>query len=266
MVHYSSQDIVPFNLKSIKLVTVHDLFGLDKRFNPKSALRYALGKTMKKFAQFENVIAISNKVKKELVDFGFKGEITVIHNAVAPVFHKLKIDRFKIREELNLPTDKKLVLSVSSMEARKNLGAVKDTMDLLGDEYALVRVGGEIDSCTSFSGVDDFTLNKIYNACDVLLNPTLDEGFGAPVAEAMSTGLPVVASDIEILREIAGSSAVLVEPQPLKLTYAVKDAINNSEEYGKKGIERASRFSLEKFNENLSKLYSGISGIDTKLK
>jgi glycosyltransferase involved in cell wall biosynthesis len=167
-------------------------------------------------------------------------------------------NRFSLRKSLGLPEDKKLVLSVSSQDPRKNLKAVAETMRLLGEEYHLVRVGKPIGASHSFSNIDDVKLNEIYNACDVLLFPSFDEGFGYPIAEAMTVGLPVVASDIPVFHEIAENAAVLVEPDPENLARGVKYAFEVRDYLVYIGIQKAKKYSFHRFKEEVNALYSHI--------
>jgi glycosyltransferase involved in cell wall biosynthesis len=70
---------------------------------------------------------------------------------------------------------------------------------------------------------DDATLEDLYAASDVMLLPTLYEGFGLPVLEAMARGLPVACSDIPVLREVAGEHAVFFDPRSPR---AIADALS----------------------------------------
>ena len=87
---------------------------------------------------------------------------------------------------------------------------------------------------------------SVYRSCDVFVYPTLHEGFGLPVIEAMACGTPVVCSRIEPLIEIAGDAALLVDPHdPVaiaeSITAAVKDEATRKLLIGK-GLERARQF------------------------
>ena len=106
-------------------------------------------------------------------------KIETIHLSIDPYFKKLR-ERDKIRNELGLPGGKRLLLSVSTNVKRKNLNIIGKTMKLLTDNFALVRVGESIGKSITFQNVSKEKLNKIYNACDVLLMPSIEEGLGLP--------------------------------------------------------------------------------------
>ena len=206
------------------------------------------------------IITNTESLKKDLIKFGFTGNITTIHLSYDPSkFFKMDIDKNEIRKGLNLPLDKKLILSVSSNLPRKNLIMVEKTIKNLNNEYRLVRVGEPLENSITFKNVEDSTLNMLYNACDLLLFPSIYEGFGLPVIEAFATGLPVVTSDIPTIREISGDAAILVDPNDLKsILEGVKNAINNGEKLIEKGMERSKNFTRDKFKEKIIDYYKNV--------
>ncbi len=102
-------------------------------------------------------------------------------------------------------------------------------------------------------------MNEIYNSADVFLFPSLDEGFGYPVAEAMAAGLPVVASNIEVFHEITADSALLVDPDPNDLVSGIKEALDSKEELVSKGIERSVQFDFHHFKKKIESYYSQLN-------
>ena len=211
-------------------------------------------KNLKEVFLAEKILTVSNFIKSKLEALEIPPEVVTIYPPVSPSFKPLA-DKNKIRKELGLPFDKKLILNVSSNDPRKNLPAVLKTIKLLGDNYELVRIGKRLGEGYSFINVDDTTVNKVYNACDALLFPSLDEGFGYPVVESMTAGLPVVASKIDIFEEIAKDAAFLVNPTPEKLSEAIIRVVSESEKYQKKGFIRSKEFSFENFKLKIKEFY-----------
>ena len=136
---------------------------------------------------------------------------------------------------------------------------VKSVMERLDDSYQLVRIGSQVGNSITFSNVDDEKINKIYNACDLLLFPTLEEGFGYPVAEAFKTGLPVLSSDIDIIKEVSDGAAMLVNPMDLQeVTEGVYRTLDKRNYYITRGYERAKYYSSENIKKKLLSYYNTI--------
>ena len=258
--HYS-YNLLPFignNLNDI--VTIHDVIfmgpyaddGFFKSFYSKHLLRH--------YMAFNNIITVSKHTKKQLQHLGCKAEIEVIYPPCPDSFFRVS-DKFQARRVLGLPLDKIIVLSPSNDKPWKNLNNVFRTLKTLGEKYLLVRVGPSIGIGKTFSNVDSHTMNLLYNSADVLLFPSLEEGFGYPLVEALKTGLPAVVSDIEVFHEVGGNAVVYVDPTKVEsILEGVKIALNQSEKMSANGIRRSEKFTQAEFIKNLSAYYSNVLG------
>ena len=219
-----------------------------------------MNRYLKAYMNYENIITVSNRVKSEILEtINVDGNrIAVIPPHVPEYFYHLD-NKVKLREKLGLPLDKILILSVSSAQPRKNLGMVKKVVEGLGNGYALVRIGHPVGNSITYNNVDQATINEIYNACDLLYFPTLMEGFGYPVVEAFKTGLPVVSSDIDIIREVSSGAAVLVDPENLQENIrAIKGIMEDKDSLIDKGYNVSRKYSAHNVREKLVNYYNGI--------
>ncbi len=166
--------------------------------------------------------------------------------------------------------DLPFVLYVGALHPRKNLGrllaAFVQIKTQLSIPHRLVIVGAArwkrthaLDDALSgpygddiivAGQVDDGTLAHLYRCCDVFVYPSLYEGFGLPVLEAMSMGAPVVTSEGSALAELAGDAALLVDPHDVtSIRDGIAAVISDSalrETLRAKGLERAAEFSWER--------------------
>ena len=132
-------------------------------------------------------------------------------------------------------------------------------MKILPDNFALVRVGESIGKSITFQNVSKEKLNKIYNACDVLLMPSIEEGLGLPLIEGFATGIPVVASNIEVFREIGKDAIEYIEPRSVQsLIGGIKAAVENRDEMIYRGNEIVPEFSFQVFKEKMLRYYGKI--------
>lgn len=106
-------------------------------------------------------------------------------------------------------------------------------------------------------------LLELYGGADLVVHPSLHEGFGLPVAEAMAAGRPVVCSDLPVLREIAGDAATYFEPRDERAIAAALDAVlsDSDRQVGMvaRGKRHAARFTWEAASEQLVTVYRGAS-------
>ena len=259
VLHYTNQFSGTLRVKRIKeIVNVQDSPNYTETDSP--ALKLYMRQLYNSLRNKEWVVTNTEVLKHELIDFGFTGNIRAIHLPYSPVFKKIDVTKKNLRKELGLPQDKKIIISVSSDLPRKNLSTIREVIKKLGDSYILVRVGTQLLNSITFNGIDDTTLNKLYNASDVLLFPSLYEGFGLPIIESFAAGLPVVTSDIPTIREVAGDAAILVNPKDVDgIAESIKEAVEQREKLISRGLERAVDFSITKFRERILKLYSDVT-------
>ena len=197
ILHYASHNMPIFKSSATKIGTVHDFFPLEYKQIGEGLNTYTIymRRNLKLILQLDNVIVTTNINKRKLLeDYNYNGNIFVVPYSSSKEFVRLP-NKVELREELKLPKDKVLVLSVSNNSPHKNLSILPDVMRSLGDRYSLVRVGEKIGDSITFNYADSSTMNKIYNACDILVFPSLEEGFGFPLIEAFATSLPAVVSD-----------------------------------------------------------------------
>jgi glycosyltransferase involved in cell wall biosynthesis len=157
----------------------------------------------------------------------------------------------------NLP----LLLGALAIEGAHDAQLVR-VGSLRRSQWKLARELGIADRITLLPGIDDATLAALFNLCDVLVQPSLAEGFGLPVAEAMASGLPVLTSDGGALPEVASEAGVVVPLEP-RGTAARRfaDAITGSlapaaaEVARKRGLIRARDFASEAVVPRLLDVY-----------
>jgi len=147
------------------------------------------------------------------------------------------------------------VLAVATLEPRKNLGTLVAAFSLARrrrPELELVVAGAPVrwadqelagDGVTALGFVPDEQLPELYRGASILAYPSLFEGFGIPIVEAMACGTPVVASSHPSLDEACGDGAVRVDPErPESIAEGLERALHQRESLRAKGLEHAKRF------------------------
>jgi glycosyltransferase involved in cell wall biosynthesis len=152
------------------------------------------------------------------------------------------------------------LLTVATLEPRKNLGTLVEAFGLLADTgLALALVGGQgwgdqplLDrpGVVRLGRVSDEELARLYRGAAAVVYPSRFEGFGMPITEAMASGAPVVASSHPSLDEACGDVAVRVDPEsPEAIAVGIREALGRSAELRALGIERARQFSWRRVGE-----------------
>jgi glycosyltransferase involved in cell wall biosynthesis len=159
------------------------------------------------------------------------------------------------------------VLAVGTLEPRKNLARVVEAAGRVGAELRVVGARGWGGVSPNGKGVralgevPDEELAALYRGARALAYPSLYEGFGLPVLEAMACGAPVVTSRGGATEEVAGDAAVLVDPlDPGSIAAGLEEAASRREELRAKGLERARAFSWDRVARDTWAVYERAAG------
>ena len=191
-----------------------------------------------------------------------KDRIRRVYHGVSPFFEKDRGLAEKVRRELNLPES--FLLHVGDIHTRRNIGEAAAAAEKLKVPLVLVgRIlpGGEpfADWPYRFSGLTPTQLKGVYSAAAVFIYPSLYEGFGLPLLEAMACALPVVASNCSCLPEVLGKAGVLVAPEAEELVRGVRRILGNREDYISRGLARAKEFSWQKTAQETVEIYKELA-------
>jgi glycosyltransferase involved in cell wall biosynthesis len=232
-VYHNPANIIPIFYLKKSIITIHDLalyknpewFPDGHFFNKRILIPWSIAKAKK-------IIAVSQNTKDDLVKlFGIrKSKVEVIHEGVED-YNQLKIDETKIENRLKI--DEPYFLFIGSIEPRKNLvrlvQAYKEVLvskPSLNPKLVLVGKKGwkyePVFTAIENSGFKDKIIylgyvnfeEKVYllkNAL-ALVYPSLYEGFGLPILEAMNLGVPIITSNISSIPELVIDNALLVDP------------------------------------------------------
>lgn len=208
-------------LDSNKYVIIHDLAFFENpkwfAFNFSAFYRFLIPKIAR---TSKKVGTVSQFSKDEITKFLnlSKSKVFITPNG----FSHINPENFKRNGQVSKPEEVTL-LTVGSIDPRKNQQVLIDAMQLLPEEFKLYIVGDRnknfnLPNFSSqnkrviFTGyLSDEKLKSLYRKADLFVYPSVYEGFGVPVLEAMSYGLPVIASRRASIPEVIGSAAYLVD-------------------------------------------------------
>jgi len=243
-------------IKSV--VTIHDLIFLrhPKYYHWLDTKIYAW-KFRRTIQEADRIIAISECTKRDIMEFGgvSADKIDVIYQSCNPVFAQPLSESAlaKVRHQYGLSS--RFILSVGTIERRKNLLLVIRALDHLPQDIHLVAVGRRTDYVKDFpqnprahllSGVTDETLKALYQLAEAFVYPSRYEGFGIPIIEAIHSGLPVVACTGSCLEEAGGPDSLYVAPDDVEgMAHAVSLSLKGAE--GREERIRRSREYVRRF-------------------
>jgi glycosyltransferase involved in cell wall biosynthesis len=285
---HSPDFIPPFHRNCKSIITIHDLaFLVYPHFLTKESARY-YGQIDQAVKRTDHIIAVSESTKQDTIRLlgAPEHKITVIYESANPIYRPVNNQGIleQTRNKYDLTED--FILFVSTIEPRKNLSTLLRAYRQLLDSYKagvkLVVVGrrGWL-SEEVFTLIDELKLTNdvlfldrvpiedllhLYNAAQLLVQPSFYEGFGLPPLEAMACGTPVVVSNVSSLPEVVGDAGLLVDPEDVsELAVAIWRVLTDEalrEDLIAKGFKRAQCFSWEKTALQTLELYRRVAQSD----
>ncbi len=225
----------------------------------------------------DKIITISNHTKKDLIDI-LKidpDKIFVTHLAANNNYKQIKDPKTlkTVREKYRLPD--KFLFCVGTLEPRKNLPrlikAFANAYDKIGIPLVITgKKGWKYDKIFDiskhnlknkiiFTGyVDETDLPMLYNLAEIFVYPSLYEGFGLPILEALQCGCRVITSNLSSMPEVGGNAVRYIDPYDIKdMSEAIIDLYtkNNVDETVRKGLAQSKKFSWEKCAKQTLKIF-----------
>ncbi len=260
-----------------KVVTIHDLiFVRYPQYYSFFDRKIHLWKFKKAASSSDTIIAISEQTKRDIIQFLKVPEtkIEVIYQGCHQAFKEQQSEEFiqQTKDKFKLP--KRFILNVGTIEERKNLLNVVKA--LKGTQIPLVVVGkktkyfNKIESFIKKNNIEAYFLEGvsmdelavIYKLADIFIYPSLFEGFGIPVIEALFSKTVAITSNTSCLPEAGGPDSVYIDPKNhLDIQAKIKFLWDNESERKRrtdKGFEFVQRFNDQPIANELMNLYQKI--------
>lgn len=203
------------------------------------------------------VVAISEATRQCLKKYTNRNDITVIHNAIDPMFSSRKIFRNDPPRVLMIGTSPNKNL-IRTFEALKGLRCQLHIVGSLSAEQEESLRANDIDYRNSVR-LSDIEIVDAYLRCDVVSFISLFEGFGMILVEANKVGRPVICSDIPVLKEVGGDAALYVSPTDVTAMHKGFERLLNEETLRKELVERgfinAERYDVNEIQRQWREFY-----------
>jgi len=227
----------------------------------------------------DKIIAISKSTKRDLIDLYKvkKEKIEVVYPGVDEIFSPQKEEEIlKIRKKYSLK--KTYFLFIGSLKPIKNLPRIIEAFAIFSKEnkgFQLVLSGSNFwfdkkiektikkfkleRKIKNLGYVKRKDLPSLYCGAQAFVSPSLYEGFGMPILEAMACGTPVITSNVSSMPEVVGEAAIKVDPlKTMEIANALKKIVKRKKFFSKQGLIQAKKFSWKKFARNVLKIMNNL--------
>jgi glycosyltransferase involved in cell wall biosynthesis len=287
--HFSPSYMVPLIERCPSIVVVHDLtfkvhpewFAADRRFLFDDIFWRAVKRA-------DRIVTVSEHSKKDIVEYleVDSNRVVVIQEAADDKFRPVEDGSAlkEVRERLGLSEG--FILTVGAIHTRRNLERLIEATARAGRDFGIEPMLFILGTPASFSppvdipgtarrcGIENKVVHRqyisdedlvlLYNACGLFAYPSLYEGFGLPVIEAMACGIPVVCSNTTSLPEVAGDAVIYFDPTSVEeMADAIGKVLTDGElsaELAGKGRRRAAMFSWRRAAEETLDVFNEVAG------
>jgi len=262
----------------LKFITVHDLvpFVFSKK-NKK--FPHLLDYSLKHLKFYDYVFAVSKNTRNDIIKYTDcpKEKIIVIHNCVEEFFNTKNIDKKKFCEKFGIPVNnKKILIHLSRGKDLKNyfiknpnivFKTLREILKIRKD-ITFINLGGKLDlsnnqdlkkNIISINFQTRKSISKFYKIADILFYPSIYEGFGLPILEAMKSGLPIVASNNSSIPEILDNAGIMHNSSDyLNFTKSILKLLKNKNivhKLKKNCLIQSKKFEREKITKLMTQCY-----------
>ena len=272
--------VIPFFVNCRKIVVVHDLgFYLPFKIYPWHDIVYIRLMLKSSIKRADHIITVSQNTKRDIVRIiGVnENDVTVTYEAPNERYKEIDdertLNKVKKKYDLNHP----FIFNPSSCDLRKNVvrllkafkrieKKIPHKLFITGRKPRRIREVNKVVNKLDIgervriqSRIPSEDMPALYNLADLCVYPSLYEGFGLPILEAMSCGCPVITSKTSSMPEVAGDAAILVNPNEEKeISEAMYEVLTNDELKSsliRKGSIRVEKFSWERTAETTLEIF-----------
>ncbi|WP_341237315.1 glycosyltransferase family 1 protein [uncultured Limnobacter sp.] len=262
------------------LLTIHDVRGLhsENGLLGKSLFAHVLRKSLQ---QTNHVVTVSEAMRNEILQFFPEASVSVVYNGLDQnLYNSISTNDCQFfLKKYNLSEG--FLLAVGHLESRKNYSRLIESLVILksrGIDCPLVIVGhdsgegkairqqidasGLKNSITLLTGLSDVEVRCAYLMCGLFVFPSLYEGFGIPILEAMAAKRPMVLSKLPVFEEITQGQSIYFSPtSEVSMADAIGLGLSSSskrEQMIQFGCERVINFDFDSLAEKMAKVYRSI--------